>query len=307
MLRKHRLKACVCKAQTKRRQIQPDLCRIISRSWEEEYLNKIIVKNESKQDWINWILVAGSCLVYVDLVAVRDWMVLRPADRAVTLNDLGMEPLCLVIRGAISMEENGENSNFLDWFWMESLLLMSYFMWSWDVLVHLFPSLSQLLGLKAWSLDSAVLSSAKSFEKNILVTRQRCKNPQVALVSHGNFEDFWCGFWCRSFLTPIESVSFFAKTVDMCQRFMGDFLVWSPLPYLQKKFEFFQVVLCLVEAPFVHLLDLDLLGTWLFFQVKLGWWMMDDVRCVFWDGFWIVNLFCLVSFMDQVAIRDFVR
>ena len=94
MLCKHRLKACVCKAQTKRRQIQPDLCKIISRLWEEEYLHKIIVKNESKQ------------------------MVLRPADRAVTLNDLGMEPLCLVIRGAISMEENGENSNYwIDFEW----------------------------------------------------------------------------------------------------------------------------------------------------------------------------------------------
>ena len=106
------LSSCVCKAQTKRRQIQPDLCKIISRSWEEEYLHKIIVKNESKQGWINWIVVA------VDLVAVGDWMVLRPADRAVTLNDLGMEPLCLVMRGAISMEENGENSNFwIDFEW----------------------------------------------------------------------------------------------------------------------------------------------------------------------------------------------
>ena len=54
----------------------------------------------------------------MDLVAVGDWMVLRPADRAVTLNDLGMEPLCLVMRGAISMEENGENSNFwIDFEW----------------------------------------------------------------------------------------------------------------------------------------------------------------------------------------------
>lgn len=164
---------------------------------------------------------------------------------------------------------------------MESLLLMSYFMWSWDVLVHLFPSLSQLLGLKAWSLDSAVLSSARD-----------AKNPQVALVSHGNFEDFWRGFWCRSFLTPIESVFFLQKRL-ICGNVSWE-IFWYGRRFhtSKKKFEFFQVVLCLVEAPFVHLLDLDLLGTWLFFgQVWKddGWWM-----CVL-GWFLDVFLFCLVS------------
>lgn len=170
---------------------------------------------------------------------------------------------------------------------MESLLLMSYFMWSWDVLVHLFPSLSQLLGLKAWSLDSAVPSSARD-----------AKNPQVALVSHGNFEDFWCGFWCRSFLTPIESVSFFAKTVDMCQRFMGDFLVWSPLPYLKKKFESPRSCSASLRRPAWPWPIGDLTFFW---SSLKGWWMVDVCIGMVFGCF----SFLFGIFMDQVAIRDF--
>lgn len=164
-------------------------------------------------------------------------------------------------------------------------------MWSWDVLVHLFPSLSQLLGLKAWSLDSAVLSSARD-----------AQNPQVAPVSHGNFEDFWCGFWGRSFLTPIESVSFFAKTVDMCQRFMGDFLVWSPLPYLTKKVRIFSGralprwgAFCTSAWPWP-------IGDLTFFWSSLkGWWMVDVCIGMVFGCF----SFLFGIFMDQVAIRDF--
>lgn len=33
--------------------------------------------------------------------------------------------------------------------------------------------------------------------------------------------------------------------------------------------------------------------------------MMDDVRCVFWDGFWMFFFFGTSISMDQVAIRDF--
>lgn len=270
MLRKHRLKACVCKAQTKRRQIQPDLCRIISRSWEEEYLNKIIVKNESKQGWINWILVA------VDLVAVGDWMVLRPADRAVTLNDLGMEPLCLVMRGAISMEENGENSNFLDWFWMESLLLMSYFMWSWDVLVHLFPSLSQLLGLKAWSLDSAVLSSARD-----------AKNPQ----GHCESWEFWRFLmWIlMSFIFNSHWICvFFCKNGWYVSTFHVIFFGWKRFHTSKKNSNFFRSCSASLRRLLYICLTLTYWGLD-FFLVKFE--RMVDGGCVYWDGFWMFFFF----------------
>ena len=83
-------------------------------------------------------------------------------------------------------------------------------------------------------------------------------------------------------------MSFFAKTVDMCQRFMGDFLVENASIPHKKSSNFFRSCSASLRRLLYICLTLTYWGLD-FFLVKFE--RMVDGGCVYWDGFWMFFFF----------------